>query len=104
MFTAIKLRKMLILGIILFLKIKYYATSFKKIIVELQNFLKVAAQNPEKYRQKKSDFTRNRKLFFSILCMFLSKLLKKVYRQNSMIYLSMGLLVLSLRSARQEKN
>lgn len=58
----------------------------KKIITQMQNFLRTAPKNLENYRQKKTDFTRNRKLPFKKLCKLLSKLLKKVYKQNSMIF------------------
>lgn len=58
----------------------------KKTITQMQNFLRTASKNLENYRQKKTDFTRNRKLAFRTLCKFLSKLLKKVYKQNSMIF------------------
>jgi hypothetical protein len=61
----------------------------KKIMTQIQDFLRNAHKNLDKYRQKKTDFTRNRKLSFQTLCKFLSKLLKKVYRQNLTISLKM---------------
>lgn len=76
----------------------------KKIITKLQNFLRNAQKNIDKYRQKKSDFTRNRKLPFKILCKFLSKLLKKAYKQNLMIFLKIKKLVQNQPFVRLEKN
>jgi hypothetical protein len=54
----------------------------KKIVTELQDFLRTSSKNVASYRQKEGDFSRNRKLPFKKLCKFLSKLLKKVYKQN----------------------
>jgi hypothetical protein len=76
----------------------------KKIIVELQNFLREAKKNMDKYKEKKADFIRNRKLTFNFLCKFLSKILKKVYKQNSIIFLKMDLLAPNQPSAKHEKN
>lgn len=76
----------------------------KKIVTQMQNFLRNTNKNIDKYRQRKADFTRNRKLPLKILCKFLSKLLKKVYKQNSTIFLRMDLLVLNLLYVKPEKN
>jgi hypothetical protein len=85
-------------------KFIFYVTDFKKIVSQLQTFLRDTSKNPEKYRQKPSDFTRNRKLPFSFICKFFIQLLKKVYKQNSMIFLKMDLLAPNLLSVKHEKN
>jgi len=64
--------------------------------------LRDAPKNLDQYRQKKTDFTRNRKLPFKKLCKLLSKLLKKVCRQNSTIFLRMDLLAPNLPCAKPE--
>jgi hypothetical protein len=76
----------------------------KKIVTQIQDFLRTAPKNLDLYGQKKTDFTRNRKLPFKKLCKFVSKLLKKVYRQNSIIPLRMDSLVANLLFVKPEKN
>ena len=76
----------------------------KKIITHLQSFLREAHKNIGKYRQKPTDFTRNRKLPFKTLCKFLSKLLKKVYKVNSIVFLQKEKLAQNLHFAKPEKS
>jgi hypothetical protein len=76
----------------------------KKIVTQMQDFLRNANKNIDQYGQKKTAFTRTRKLPFKQLCNFLSKLLKKVYKQHSMIFLKTDLLVPNLPSAKLVKN
>jgi hypothetical protein len=64
--------------VILQSKFKNDVTDFKKIIGELQSFLSATARNPEKYRQKPTDFTRKRKLPFVFLCKFLAPFKKSL--------------------------
>lgn len=60
----------------------------QKIVSGLRDFLDKSIENPSKYRNKPTDFTRRRKLHFSNIVLFMFSLLKKVYKHHSMNSLS----------------